>query len=81
MDESTEQNAEIDERVCQAILGEDLDLVIDLSQLDIGRPRGTFDVLFSELEKVTDELKATGISRYGVTQLSDFRSAKDTDVK
>lgn len=81
MDESAEQNPEIDERVCQAILGEDLDLVIDLSQLDKGRPRGTFDVLFSELEKVTDQLKATGISRSGVTQLSDFRSAKDTDVK
>ena len=81
MDDSAEQNPEMDERVRQAILGEDLDLVIDLSQLDKGRPPGTFDVLFGELEKVIDELKEAKKKGYGVAQLSHFRSGRDTNIK
>ena len=71
MDASGDQNHEVDERVWQAILGEDPELITDL------RPSGTFDVFFGELEKIVEELTAADERRHGVAHLSHFISVKD----
>ena len=50
-DASAEQNPGIDRRVRQAIIGDDLDLVIDLRHLNMARPGDTFQVFLGALEK------------------------------
>lgn len=76
-DASADQNPAIDERVRQAILGEDPDLVIDLRHLNKGRPQDTFAIFFEELDKEIEHITAADERRHGVAHLAEFISVRD----
>jgi len=50
-DATHDQNKGIDERMRQAIIGDDPDLVVDLRHLNKGRPGDTFKVFFDVMKK------------------------------
>ncbi|XP_066934138.1 uncharacterized protein [Clytia hemisphaerica] len=68
---------EIDERVQLAIETEDPDLIIDMRHLNKGRPGNTFEVFFTELEAIVEELTAADDRRHGVAHMSQFLSISD----
>ena len=76
-DATSDQNPSIDERVRQAIIGDDVDLVIDLRHLNKGRPDDTFNIFFSALEKIVEDIAAADERRHGVAHMSQFLSVRD----
>ena len=76
-DATADQNKEIDERLRQAILGDDPDLVVDLRHLNKGRPGDSFKVFFDVMEKKVEEISAADERRHGVAHLSSFLSLPD----
>ena len=69
--------AEIDDRVKLAVETGDEDLILDLRHLNKGRPGDTFQVFFSELEKIVDETTAADERRHGISHMSEFLSICD----
>ena len=69
--------SEIDDRVKLAIETEDPDLIIDLRNLNAGRPADTFNEFFNELEKIVEEITAADERRHGVAHMSEFLSIQD----
>ena len=68
---------EIDERVMLAIDTEVPDLVIDLRELNHGRPGDTFDVFFQELERQIEQFVAADERRHGVAHMSNYLNIRD----
>ena len=68
---------EIDERVKLAVETGDEDLVLDLRHLNKGRPGDTFQVFFTELEKIIEEKTAADDRRHGVAHMSEFLGIRD----
>ena len=60
-----------------AIDREDPDLVIDLRELNHGRPGDTFDVFFRELERQIEQFVAADERRHGVAHMSDYLSIRN----
>ena len=56
LDASVTQSVAIDNRLQQAILNDDPELIIDLRSLNKGRPDNIFSVFFNQLEKEVDSL-------------------------
>ena len=77
LDASADQSPAVDERVRQAILSGDPDLVIDFRHLNKGRPNDTFDTFFGELNKAIEEITAADERRHGVVHLAEFISVRD----
>ena len=72
-----DQNKEIDERMRQAIIGKNPNLVVDLQHLNKGRPGDNFKVFFDTMETKIDEISAADERRHGVAHLSNFISLRD----
>lgn len=77
LDASADQNKTMDERIRQAILSEDADLVTDLRHLNTGRPNDTFKVFFEKLSRKVEEITAVDDRRHNIEHLSHFISIKD----
>ena len=77
-DSSTEiTNSEIDKRVQLALDTNDPDLIVDLRNLNSGRPGDTFQVFFDELAKYVEEITAADERHHGVAHMSEFLSLRD----
>ena len=77
-DSTQDQNPAIDERLRQAFIGEDPELIVDLQiHANKGRPSNTFKTFFNAMEKKVDEIAAVDERRHGVAHLSKFISLRD----
>lgn len=83
LDSSADQNPTVDERVRQAVLSEDSDLVLDLRHLNKGRPGDTFQQFFDILAAKVEEMSAADERRHNIEHLAKYISIKDliSDVK
>ncbi|CAC5408779.1 unnamed protein product [Mytilus coruscus] len=83
LDATENQNKGIEDRIRQAILSEDANLVTDLRHLNSGRPNDTFSIFFDKLSEKIEELTAADDRRQNVEHLSKYISVKNLikDVK
>jgi hypothetical protein len=77
LDASVSQNKGIEDRIRQAILSEDANLVTDLRHLNIGRPNDTFSVLFDKLSEKIEEITAADDRRHNIEHLSKYVSVNN----
>lgn len=77
LDASADQNPALEERIRQAIMSEDADLVTDLRHLNKGRPNDSFEVFFQGLSQKVEEIAAADERRHQVEHMSKFISIKD----
>ncbi|XP_062580017.1 uncharacterized protein LOC134242028 [Saccostrea cucullata] len=77
LDSSAEQNKGIENRIREAILSEDPDIVTDLRHLNPGRPNDTFNSFFDKLSEIIEDMTAADERRHNVEHLSQFVSVRD----
>ena len=77
LDASADQNPSMDDRVRQALFGNDPDMITDLRHLNKGRPNDTFNVFYEQLEKQVDEMTATDERRHSIAHFSEYISIPD----
>ncbi|CAC5422380.1 unnamed protein product [Mytilus coruscus] len=77
LDASMEQNKQVENRIREAILAEDADLVTDLRHINTGRLNNTFDTFCDKLSEVVEEITAADDRRQNVEHMSHFVSVRD----
>jgi hypothetical protein len=65
-------NPAMDNRLKQAIISEDPDLVVDLRHLNKGRPNDTFEQFFNLLNTKVDDIVAADERRHSIERLDAF---------
>ncbi|CAG2185017.1 unnamed protein product [Mytilus edulis] len=76
LDASQANHQDTQERLRLIFLGEK-GLVADLRKLNNGRPNGTFDVFFSNMSQIVEEVTAADERRQGNAHLSEWISLND----
>ncbi|XP_076103163.1 uncharacterized protein LOC143072213 [Mytilus galloprovincialis] len=77
LDATADQNKALDERVRQALLAEDSDLVTDLRHINPGRPGDTFNDFFENLHQKVEQMVAADERRHNVEHMATYLSVRD----
>jgi hypothetical protein len=76
-DATAEQNPAMDNRLKQAIISEDPDLVVNLRHLNKGRPNDTFEQFFNLLNTKVDDIVAANERRHSIEHLAKYISIRN----
>ncbi|CAC5376627.1 unnamed protein product [Mytilus coruscus] len=77
LDATADQNKALDERVRQALLAEDSDLVTDLRHINPGRLGDTFNEFFENLHQKVEQMVAADERRHNVEHMATYLSVRD----